>query len=377
MAVFRAAHATGGDWRALVAQISERLDVAAHWDNIGLLYATDYLARHLGEILTDLRQRTGIADWIGTVGIGIGAKLAGEAAVGHFDRPALVAMVGRLPPDSFRVFEPVHGAFGAFRRQYGDWLARAHPLLGIVHGDPRNPLAPSIVTDLAEVTGSFLVGGMTSSRAGHFPQIAGRVVEGGFSGVLFAAGVGATTGLAQSCAPIGPLHRVTGAARNLVMEVDGRPAFAVLKEELAPLSEVSLERIGWDCYVGLEDNIGVGTSLVAHGIIGADPDRGWLALDRVVEIGSTMAFMRLSREAAEADLRAMLARVMAQGRKKPKGAVYFSCTRRGPQLFGAAEEEFAIIGASLEAIPVIGFFGAGEICYNLIRSFTGVLAVFF
>jgi small ligand-binding sensory domain FIST len=275
------------------------------------------------------------------------------------------------------VFEPVHGAFGAFRRQYGDWLARAHPLLGIVHGDPRNPLAPSIVADLADVTGSFLVGGMTSSRAGNFPQVARRVVEGGFSGVLFAAGVGAATGQAQSCAPIGPSHRVTGAARNLLTEVDGRPALTVLKEELAPHSEVSLERIGWDCYAGLEDKLGSGTSLTAHGIIGADPDRGWLALDRTVEVGANLSFMRLSREAAEADLRAMLARVITQGRKTPKGAVYFSGTRRGPPLFGSAEAEFAIIGASLGAVPVVGFFGSGEICYNRIRSFTGVLAVFF
>ena len=377
MAVFRAAHAAGGNWKELVAQIAGRLDVAAHGDNIGLLYATDYLARHLGEILTELRQRTGITDWVGTVGIGIGAKLAGEAAVGHFDRPALVAMVGRLPPDSFRVFEPVHGGFGAFRHQYGDWLAQAHPLLGIVHGDPRNPLAPSIVADLADVTGSFLVGGMTSSRAGNFPQVAQRVVEGGFSGVLFGAGVGAAMGLAQSCAPIGPQHRVTGAARNLVMEVDGRPALAVLKEELAPLSEVSLERIGWDCFVGLEDTVGVGTSLMAHGIIGVDPDRGWLALDRMVEIGANMAFMRLSREAAEADLRAMLGRVTRLAQQKAKGAVYFSCVRRGPQLFGSAEQEFAIIGDSLGAVPVIGFFCSGEVCHNRIHSFTGVLAVFF
>jgi small ligand-binding sensory domain FIST len=377
MEVFRAAQAAGSDWRELVAQISQRLEVAAHGDNIGLLYATDYLARHLGEILTELRHRTGIVDWVGTVGIGIGAKLAGEAAIGHFDCPALVAMVGRLPPDSFRVFEPVHGSFDAFRRQYGDWLSQAHPLLGVVHGDPRNPLAPSIVADLAAATGSFLVGGMTSSRAGNFPQVARRVVEGGFSGVLFGAGVGAATGLAQSCAPIGPPHRITGAAGNLLMEVDGRPALALLKEELAPAAEASLERIGWDCFVGLEDAPVVGSSLMAHGIIGIDPDRGLVALDRMVEVGSTMAFMRLSREAAEADLRAMLGRVTGTTPQKAKGAVYFSCVHRGPPLFGSAEREFAIIGDCLGAVPVIGFFGSGEVCHNRIHAFTGVLAVFF
>jgi small ligand-binding sensory domain FIST len=377
MGVFRAAQAAGSDWRQLVAQISQRLDVAAHGDNIGLLYATDYLARHLGEILTELRRQTGIADWVGTVGIGIGAKLAGGAAIGHFDCPALVAMVGRLPPDSFRVFEPVHGNLETFRRQYGDWLAQAHPLLGVVHGDPRNPSAPSIVADLAEATGSFLVGGMTSSRAGNFPQVAQRVVEGGFSGVLFGAGVGAAMGLAQSCAPIGPQHRITGAAGNLLMEVDGRPALALLKEELAPFSEVSLERIGWDGFVGLQDALCHGSGLMPHGIIGVDPDRGWVALDRMLEVGATMAFMRLSRSAAEADLRAMLGRVMATAQQRAKGAVYFSCVHRGPPLFGSAEQEFSIIGDSLGAVPVIGFFGAGEVCQNRIHAFTGVLAVFF
>jgi small ligand-binding sensory domain FIST len=377
MEVFRAAQAAGSDCRELVAQISQRLDVAAHGDNFGLLYATDYLARHLGEILTELRRQTGIADWVGTVGIGIGAKLAGQAAIGHFDCPALVAMVGRLPPDSFRVFEPIHGNLDAFRRQYGDWLAQAHPLLGVVHGDPRNPLAPSIVANLAEATGSYLVGGMTSSRAGNFPQAAQRVVEGGFSGMLFGAGTGAATGLAQSCAAIGPLHRITGAASNLLMEIDGRPALALLKEEFAPFFDVNLERIGWDCFVGLEDPLCLGIGLMPHGIIGVDPDRGWVALDRMVEIGAAMAFMRLSRSAAEAELRAMTGRVTATAQQKAKGAVYFSCVHRGPPLFGSAEQEFSIIGESLGAVPVIGFFGAGEICQNRIHAFTGVLAVFF
>jgi small ligand-binding sensory domain FIST len=377
MGVFRAAQAAGSDWRQLVAQISQRLDVAAHGDNIGLLYATDYLARHLGEILTELRRQTGIADWVGTVGIGIGAKLAGEAAIGHFDCPALVAMVGQLPPDSFRVFEPIHGNLDAFRRQYGDWLAQAHPLLGVVHGDPRNPLAPSIVADLAEATGSYLVGGMTSSRAGNFPQVAQRVVEGGFSGMLFGASNGAAMGLAQSCAAVGPRHRITGAASNVLMEIDGRPALALLKEEFGPFFDVNLERIGWDCFVGLEDTLCLGIGLMPHGIIGVDPDRGWVALDRMVEIGATMAFMRLSRSAAEADLRAMTGRVTATAQQRAKGAVYFSCVHRGPPLFGSAEQEFSIIGDSLGAVPVIGFFGAGEICQNRIHAFTGVLAVFF
>jgi len=150
----------------------------------------------------------------------------------------------------------------------------------------------------------------------------------------------------------------------------------VLKEELAPHSEASLERIGWDCYVGLEDQIGTGTSLMAHGILGADPDRGWLALDRTVAIGTSLSFMRLSREAAEADLRAMLARVVPQGQRTAKGPSIFPA-RGAARNCSARRRKSSASSATAWGVPVIGFFGSGEICYNRIRSFTGVLAVFF
>jgi methenyltetrahydromethanopterin cyclohydrolase len=42
-------------------------------------------------------------------------------------------------------------------------------------------------------------------------QIAGRIVEGGLSGVLLAPAVDVVTGLSQGCAPIGPVRRITAA----------------------------------------------------------------------------------------------------------------------------------------------------------------------
>lgn len=376
MGEFRAAHAVGSDWRALVAEVIENLGRSSAGGNVGLLYATDYLTRHLGEILAELRRKTGVADWIGTVGFGVGAKPAGGPASASYDRPALAAMVGTLPPGSFRALEPVPGGFGAFRREHGEWLARTKPLFAIVHGDPRNPLTPSIIADLAAHTGLFLVGGMTASRTGSFPQIANAVVEGGLSGGFFGAGVGAAAGIAQSCEPIGPPHRITDMERNVVKSLDGRPALAMLEEELARLPDAGLDRIGWDHFVGFPAAGGAGSPPPMHGIIGIDADKGWLATDRPIEPGGPLVFMRLSRAAAENDLRRMLAEIKTHANGKAKGAVYIPCSRRGSHLFASAEEEFALVSAALGPVPMVGFYAAGEICFNRIYSFTAVLAVF-
>ncbi|MFZ5789562.1 MAG: FIST signal transduction protein [Pseudomonadota bacterium] len=376
MGEFHAAHAVGSDWRILVAEIVENLDRSSAGGNIGLLYATDYLTRHLGEILAELRRKTGVADWVGTIGFGVGAKPDRGPASASYDKPALAAMVGRLPPGSFRVLEPVPGGFGAFRREYGEWLAQAKPLFAIAHGDPRNPLTPSIIADLAGRTGLFLVGGMTASRTGSFPQIANEVVEGGLSGAFFGAGVGAATGIAQSSEPIGPPHRITGAEHNVVKSLDGRPALAVLEEELTHLPDASPDRIGSDYFVGFPAAGSAGSLPPVHGIIGIDADRGWLATDRPIEPGGPLVFTRLSRAAAENDLKRMLAEVKAHANGKAKGAVYISCSRRGSHLFASAEEEFALVSAALDEVPMVGFYASGEICFNRIYNFTAVLAVF-
>jgi hypothetical protein len=173
---FRDAHATGQDCSqaaktALETMKGARLPSGA---NLGFLYVTDHLAGDLGSILTFLRSRTGIENWDGSIGIGVIAAGAGETPhAEHFNRPAIAVMVGSFPADGFRVFAPVVDGLGAFRQSHGDWIAGHRPLLGLVHADPRAPKTVEILTGLAEASGAFLVGGLTSSRT-SFSQIAER-----------------------------------------------------------------------------------------------------------------------------------------------------------------------------------------------------------
>ena len=104
----------------------------------------------------------------------------------YFDRPAIVAMVGAFPKNSFRVFPTITTSIDEFVRENQDWCTNANAHFGIVHADPRNPKVAAVVAELADkIMGGFLVGGLTSSR-GTYSQIAQHVTEGGISGVLFA-----------------------------------------------------------------------------------------------------------------------------------------------------------------------------------------------
>src|SRR5438552_10380506 len=108
---FASAHADGDDWRQLVARCREHLGPLSESAKLGFVYATDAFAGNFADIVGALKQSTGIADWVGTVGIGVSAT-----AIEAFDRPALSVMVASLPADSYRLFSGVEENLGDFRR---------------------------------------------------------------------------------------------------------------------------------------------------------------------------------------------------------------------------------------------------------------------
>jgi hypothetical protein len=81
-------------------------------------------------------------------------------------------------------------------------------------------------------------------------QIAGEVSEGGASGAWIGSSIELVAGLSQGCAPIGPAHIATTAQKNVVMEIDGRPALDVFKEEIGDVLARNLERCANFIYAG-------------------------------------------------------------------------------------------------------------------------------
>jgi small ligand-binding sensory domain FIST len=62
--------------------------------------------------------------------------------------------------------------------------------------------------------------------------------------------------------------------------------------------------------------------------------------------------------------------------RRVAGAVYVSCSGRGGPHFGAASAEMHIVRRALGDVPLVGFFAGGEIAFNQLYGYTGVLTVF-
>jgi small ligand-binding sensory domain FIST len=367
---FRAAHAEGGNWGSLVKSCLDRLTPLPDGANLGFLYATDALAGDLTSILTFLRERTRIADWVGSVGMGICAT-----GVETFGEPGLAVMVAALPVQSFQVFAPVAGDLDRFDQETKGWIARRHPVLGVVHGDPRQPELTETIAALTARSSAFLVGGLSSAQTALL-QIAGRVVDGGISGVLLAPEIAVAAGLSQGCSPIGPVRHVSEADGNVILGIDGRPALDVFKEDIGELLSRDLRRIAGLIFAGFPIAGSDTGDYLVRNLVAIDVENRCLAVAHEVASGDPVLFCRRDPPSAITDLRRMLDRLKLRAGSTPRGGLYFSCVGRGRNLFGAHSEEMGLIREVLGDFPLVGFFGNGEISNDRLYGYTGVLTLF-
>ncbi len=412
---FRSAHSAHTDWSVAVEECLLLLAQHAGDDrytrtpNLGFLYLTDGLQPQADAILTTLKARTGIPNWVGAVGGGICAT-----GTEYTDEPAMAVMLGQFAPGSFNVFSgtqrpPARGT----RTDAGADVAYT----ALVHADPGTPDLPDLIVDMAnKVQSGYLFGGLSSGRSTG--QIADRVLGGGLSGVVFASDVPIVSRVSQGMHPLSGAgrHVVTRAQANLVLELDGRPAFDVLLEdagirERAPSGEApredftrvreqlqSLGRRG--LFVGIEPGAVDGSDgyrerpraqalrhdYLVRPVVALDPARGVVAIGAPIEAGQALSFCTRDEAAARKDLMRICSEIRShlheveEERGTPvtaRGAVYVSCVGRGSHLFGEQHEELRLIQRQLGEVPLVGFYANGEIGGQNLYGFTGVLTVFY
>ena len=373
MNLFRYAHADGDDWSDAVDHVIDDLGAApaAIAGNLGFVYATDAITANLDDVLDALREATGVEHWVGAVGIGICAT-----GIEYYERPAVAAMIAELPEDSFRVFPTILKDLDAFDRDQTEWLGNAQPYLGLVHADPVNPATESLIKQLAARTATgFLVGGLASSRD-DARIVADRVGDGGLNGVLFTEAVGIQTSLSQGCSPIGPHRRITESQRNVLVQLDGRPALDVFKEDIGEILARDIAKVGGYIFAGLPiPGSDTGDYLVRN-LVGVDMSQRLLAIGDLVEEGQELMFCRRDANTAREDLSRMLARLKTRLSGPPRGGIYVSCLGRGINLFGEDSEELKQIRDELGDFPLVGFYANGEIFQDRLYGYTGVLTLF-
>ena len=370
MTRFHHAHAGGATGDAAIEACLARLGPSLPSQGLGMLYVTDAIGDALPAALDRLKSATGIDEWVGSVGIGVCAT--GRE---YFDDPAAAVMIADLGQESYRVFDTIKDDLGEFSRDNGAWIARAPARFGIVHADPRNQRTADIVAELAEELDGFLVGGLSSSRAVP-AQIAGAVTEGGLSGVLLSESVAVATALSQSCMPIGASHEITDCRGNILIELDGRPALDVFKEEIGEQLASDLRQVAGLIFAALPVSGSDTSDYLVRNIVGFDVDRGLVGIGELVERGSLVQFCRRDSDAAAQDLDRMVDSVKRRAGGDARGGLYFSCLARGPNMFGEASRELRLIERALGDVPLVGFFCNGEISHNRLYGYTGVLTLF-
>ncbi len=366
---FRLAHASGGTAETMLELCLATLGTPPAGANIGFVYATDALHGAFDTICDTLRQRTGIADWVGTVGYGI--CVTGRE---YFDEPALALLVGTLDADAFRMLPTVAKPGDPLPEEVAGWVARAHPALGLVHADPRNAYLPQILDSISDDTDCFLVGGITASR-GTVRQVAGGPATGGVSGILFGGDVAIASGLTQGCSPIGPPRTVTAGRDNVVMELDGAPALDAFKADAGEVVARNLVRAAGFIHAALPIPGSDRADYLVRNLVGIDPDKGWLAIGERIRTGDRIMFVRRDGASATADLDRMATDVAKRAGPDPACAIYVSCVARGPNQFGPGSRELGRLRDALGEVPLIGFYANGEISNNRLYGYTGVLTV--
>jgi small ligand-binding sensory domain FIST len=369
---FKFGHASASTWQDAAESCLSQLGDLSSSDNLGFLYITDLLAGDLSAILDFFKTNTSVKHWVGSVGIGICSS-----GTQYFNIPAIAVMLGNFPEDSFYVFKENEN-LSKFATNHPSWFNDRQVLFSIVHGDPRHQqIDKQIVKISQQLNDGFLVGGLTSSR-NDLLQVADDVTQGGLSGVIFSNEVEVSTRLTQSCSPISPYHRISECSNNIIIRLDDKPAFDVFKQDIGSEYSEDLNKVAGNIFAAIPIQGSDMDNYLVRNIMGIDPEHNLLAIGNKIELGMSIRFVQRDANDAYKYMVQMLnqIKVSLQGRTI-KGGLYYSCMGRGENLFGHDSKELQVIQQFLGEFPLVGFFANGEIFYQRLYAYTGILTLFF
>jgi small ligand-binding sensory domain FIST len=364
---FVCAQASDPLWQRAADRCADTLLAAQLPLALGFVYVSDLHAPRFASIVECLRERTGIAHWVGATGIGVCATGRED-----FDEPAISVLAGTFPGGGFRVLDGMPQDEEGAVLEAGGTDAN----LAVVHGDPGDPRVVERVRALARrVSSGFVVGGLASGR-GEPLRYADGVAGAGLSGVLLGEDVPVLTRISHGCVPVGPRRVVTECHRNVIMKLDDLPALEAFDRDAGERHGGDYRRAAADLFAGLVIGGGDSPDYLVRNLVGVDPQQQWLAIGDQVEPGAELVFCRRDAQTAREGMTRMLDDAREAVGGTPRGGLYFSCLGRGEGLFGPGTGELALIARHLGEFPLAGFFGNGEVSHDRLHGYTGVLLLF-
>ena len=336
-------------------------------------------------LLSTLSRVTGSDRIVGSSGAGI---LTGAGEIeGHHGMGVLVFSADEIQSRSF-----LHGPLRDHDEEVGAQIAQMlgadRDSLLALFPDTYNGQPHQLLRSLDQKIGFVPVVGAGSSESGMAQttyQICGdECRSNSVAGLQLSGSFEAIVDITQGCQPITEPMVITKAERNLIFEINDRPALEAFAKLLkGPLAE-DLRRALMFIFVGLpaspdQNAVGAGQYLVRN-IIGLDPVKGVVGIAEEVREGQAMIFTLRDGQRARDDLGQMLQR---QARKlegrKPAFGLYFNCCARGSSLYGMPGIDTAYIQQALGNFPLLGMFGGYELAplgrKNHLFAYTGVLAL--
>jgi small ligand-binding sensory domain FIST len=372
---------------ALREAISEARESLGGSPDLALLFLSPHHARAADHLAADACDLLGTNNVLGCTG----EAIAGTGREVE-DEPALSLWLARWPGVTLT---PLHLEFertpeGGALEGWPDELAgewRSGSFL-IVLGEPFSFPADFLLERINEDRpGVPVVGGMASGAAepGENRLILGpHTYAEGAVAVHVSGPVRLRTVVSQGCRPIGRPFVVTKAERNVIAELGGKPALAQLREIFAalPTSEQRLAQRA--LHLGrvvseYKERFEQGDFLVRN-VVGIDANSGAIAIGDYIRPGQTVQFHIRDQDAADAELKQLLAAARPKSAARPAGALLFTCNGRGTRMFHQPHHDAAAISAALGPLPLAGFFAQGELGpignQNFIHGFTASVALF-
>lgn len=364
-----ATHATGEVVGSLIEQIGPGPDLA-------VVFVTAAHVGALEDIAATVRATLGPRTLLGTSAVSV---LGAEREVE--EQPAVALWAGHTGPVTPVALDLAAGADGPVLVGVDPARLESASTLVLV-ADPAG-FAVDAALGALRATAPHLrvVGGIASAGFGPGANrlvLDGSVRTSGAVGVLIDGDDRVRTVVSQGCRPVGGPLTVTSADGPMVRELAGRTALDRLRELVEGLSpdDRALARNGLHLGRVIDEHkpdFGRGDFLIRN-IRGVDPDNGALSVGDVIEVGDTVQFQLRDADAADEDLRMLLAGEHA------RGALVFTCNGRGNRLFGYPDHDAAVVTAATGTRAVGGMFCAGELGpvggQSFLHGFTASIALF-
>jgi small ligand-binding sensory domain FIST len=253
--------------------------------------------------------------------------------------------------------------------------------------DPYSFPTDAILEELADrAPGVPVLGGVASARTldGSAALLHdGTVCDSGAVGVRF-DGVELLPCVSQGARPVGPELEITAGDGHVIEELAGAPALPKLRDVVEQLPEAERAAVADGVLLGivLSDVPAHGPGdVLIRGLLGGDPAAGTVSVGAPITPGQVVRLHARDAATADRDLRdALDLRRIALGAEEPAGALLFTCTGRGREMFGTGDHDARAVHAGLAGAPAAGFFAAGEIGpvggANFLHAFTATVAVF-